>query len=416
MISRQLLYEFAPWEAEAYDRQRIYAGYRLTASADRLDAYSDHSFRHVTEVMENCEMLFSVLRPWLKTRFGGAEPEAMLDELMVAAKLHDVRMGGDDAEFRLLGEIDDLCHRLAGENDWSDLPERVDRLIGAANDAAIFPESEHIFRALAAARRSPVAGLWADARAALSDFHDRVKDSIRRRHAPAGGKWVIDRAERVRGRYGEGLNLSAVALLIALHSTSSTHCTVVAADDPSARAVIRDFVDAILPDEEQEGALEDGFIRRLTAMAAVLRLADTRRDGPRLHTLGGFPIEPAFDGVCWTARVVKPGGVEEIPERLAHEILLSEACTRFGEVTLADFDGWVLGHAMTLDHWSDPGVCDAFARRRLPSYLSEIRTGELGGMENCIIVTLPGASARDRSRIGARFGELGGEIRIVVRS
>lgn len=415
MISREKIERFQPELAALYRRQEQISYRELRGAADELDCYSCHSLPHIEEVMEQCDALFHDLAPWLRAAVPGADPDWMYAHLMLGAKYHDVGMSGTDAQFALLGAVDDLQIWLGGRPlSPSRFQQRCDAVCRMAAEAGIDSRALRDFAYWCA--RSDAQERLPRLRRALTDAHDDIKREMRVRHALISGRYVLSHMEELRAAYREGVNWPCVALLAAMHSDMSAVCTRVAwAGEDAAR--LREYaVELLAPwigEERARRYAEGGVLERIVPLAAVLRLADTRRDGARLRALDGQPLRCGLSGRGDVLlRKGEGGAARQIPVQLAFEILAAEASTRFGPVRATNLGGgrWRIEHEITLVHAENPELRRMFVSRRLASYAGELRTGAMAaelGFEHVLAIRLEGCGAEERGRILAAWNEVG---------
>ena len=389
----EALFRFAEDEQRAYREQRDLSRYRAAGAEDMLDDYSDHGEHHVAEVMEQCALLWEALRPWLLAQ-GCTSPAAwQRSHLLLGAKYHDIGMRGSEARRALLRETDLL---LARRPEPAELRALAERARQAGIDCRAARELGEM------GRRSLLKSNWARLGA---DLHEEIKQQIRRRHALESGEWIAARRSELLERYGADTDVAAVALLAALHSGRFQGAErVVLGDDADGRAVaafMRDFVQAHFPGE----ALSEARRREVVCLAALLRLADTRRSGSRMYAIDGARLRFQEEG--GRLRAVRDYGdrQREIAGPVSHGILLGELAAEFGGVRLEKRDGgWLLTHEVTLRHAEDPGVREAFFTGRQESYLNELRTGMLDpryGVAHRFRIHLEGLCAGEADQVAA---------------
>ena len=386
MIPHWKMYTFTPQEAAEYDLQGELRQYRVLGAPDMLDLYSNHSQDHVREVMEQCDVLLTGFADWLAVNLPGTDPDWMHDHLLLAAKLHDIGMCGTEPLRQVLQATDSL-HSLVtagGENPSRAMASSLRDLRSAQDDPRLgLPSTGDIHRML----MDP--GTPRDTLlSALADYHEQIKRAIRRQHAENSGRWVLSHLEELRAHYGPSVDFVTVGALAALHSSSSLEdaCIVLQGEDGErVRHHLRQLITQEVSAEEAARITTGEAFRRVVYLSALLRLADTRRQGSRLT---------AMDGARLVCRIVnghlrlyrEQGGIrEEIPLRMSYEILASEAMTGFGPVTaFPNADGtWHIRHEMTLHHAEIPAVGDLFARSRLKTYAGEIDTAMLNYPLGC---------------------------------
>lgn len=381
MIPHETLFTFSPEEEAQYTLQVTLQQRQLLSAPDALDSYSCHSQPHVLEVMEQCHLLLDAFMPWLRTQLPGVSADWMRDQLLLAAKLHDIGMCGTESLRALLLATDRLYTLLSAS--------------GPQPQELIAP---YLHTVLAEAEASRLTNrTWRDIRRwsedvpknearllrALLEYHEDVKSAIRKRHAENSGRFILSHLDALSERYGPSADLLSVAALAALHSSSSMADACIVPDGEhvdSIRRHIRTMVAQERSEPEADRITQEEPFRCVIALAALLRLADTRRSGSRLCSMDQTPIvcQVAPDGAI---RLYKRshGVPEPIPGRIAHTILASEALTEFGSVSaLPVSDGtWHIRHEITLRCAGFPEIRDLFARSRLQSYAEEIDTGAL---------------------------------------
>ena len=388
---RDKLFVFTADERELYRRQRDLGEYRLAGAEDALDEYSDHGVLHVAEVMEQCEELLATTAPWL-CRMGCEGDSAFRRKtLLLAVKYHDVGMCGTDAMRELLFRTDAARGRCSAIVDGTALRPSLAPVFEAAGAASFDCRELRDLEYLAAHRLSVPEG-----ERLLGALHDRVKAAIRRNHALESGIWMAAHREALAAQYGPDVDPARAALIAALHSGVFCGGERVAIGDSrdaaSFLSFCRIFLEKYCPEAASLCARDDA-IREIACLATILRLADTRRSGDRLRAIGGARLEPRDTEEGF--RVVKIHGdrlrASTVP--LAGEILLGEACTRFGPVRLCGEGGFTMIHPLRVRHADRQAALDAFLETRLPSYWEEIVTGLFApeyGMRHTVAVRLEG--------------------------
>lgn len=384
MIDDKVLLSFSEREADTYKRQSEYGYFELPEADDLLDIYSCHSEEHVLEVIEQSRSLYHALLPLMEQFAPGINDIQMEYNLLVAAKLHDISMGGSRKEIALLDAADSLQEWLRSDQLKSvrDLRRRSMHLKSRAEENVMTQGEYKRISALLSMERLERENCEA-LEDALTAYHDEIKTYIRKHHAPSGGRWVFEHAAEILERYGTNLDLKIVVLLICLHSTSSTAVDAIscAGDDSEKKTceVIREFMAPYLTIYEMEQIMETGYFKKVIWLASVLRLADTRRQGRQIRTidLKELTYRLCEDGTADLYRMM-PWGPERITNHMAHSILLSECCTDFGEISVSQNKGrWTVRHDMIMHDAQNPEIREQFEQWRLRSYAGEVDTGAL---------------------------------------
>lgn len=378
MIPAHKLFAFTPEEDAQYTLQVTLQQRRLLGAPDALDLYSCHSQPHVLEVMEQCEMLLDAFLPWLREKLPGTSPAWMRDHLLLSAKLHDIGMCGTESLRALLSATDKLHTLLSSPGQESPaLTAPYLRIMEAeapraGMDNPTWRQTLHLART-------------ADEKALLStlaEYHEQIKQAIRKQHAANSGRYILAHADEFSGHYGPELDMTAVAVLAALHSSSSLDKANIVPEGAHYLR-IREHIHRMVTQErspaEADRITADAPFRRIIHLAALLRLCDTRRSGSRLTNMDQSRLVCEVTGRQARLYKEKNGLREAIPLRASYEILTSEALTEFGPVTAhPNADGtWHIRHEMTLHHAELPDMLDIFARSRLRTYANEIDTGAL---------------------------------------
>jgi len=384
MIDDKVLLFFSEKEADTYKRQTEYGYFELPEADDLLDVYSCHSEEHVLEVIRQSRSLYHELLPLLEQLAPGIDDIQMEESLLVAAKLHDISMGGSRKEIALLDAADSLQEWLRSDQLKSarELRRRSVQLKRLAEDTRMVQgryEKILPFLSMERLERNSCECL----EDTLAAYHDEIKTYIRKHHAPSGGRWIFNHAAEILERYGTELDLKIVVLLVCLHSTSSTAVDAIscAGDDneEKTREVIREFMSPYLTRYEMEQIMETGYFRKVICLASVLRLADTRRQGKLIKTidLKELTYRLCEDGTADLYRMMS-WGPERITNRMAHSILLSECCTDFGEISVSQNKGrWTVKHDIRIHDAQNPEIRKLFGQWRLRSYAGEVDTGAL---------------------------------------
>ncbi|MBR3764907.1 MAG: hypothetical protein IKK57_10220 [Clostridia bacterium] len=378
MIPHDKLFSFTPAEDAQYTLQITLQQSRLLGAPDALDLYSCHSQPHVLEVMEQCGMLLDAFLPWLQEKLPGVSPAWMRDHLLLSAKLHDVGMCGTPALRALLTATDSLHTLLCTPGQESPAMLRPYLRVLEAEGPRAALNTPAWQQALT------LAGTGDEGRcaAALAEYHEQIKQAIRKQHAANSGRYILAHADELSAHYGPAIDMTAVAVLAALHSSSSLDkASIVPAGKhyDAIREHIRRMVTQERSAAEAERITADDTFRRLIHLAALLRLCDTRRSGSRLTNMDQSRLVCEVTGGQARLYKEKSGLREAVPLRTSYEILVSEALTEFGPVTAhPNADGtWHIRHEMTLRHAELPDMLDVFARSRLRTYANEIDTGAL---------------------------------------
>ncbi len=378
MIPEEILLSFSEREKDMYGRQCEYGYFELAEAKDLLDIYSCHSEPHILEVIEQCRLLYEALLPLFNQ---SGLTEQIPDELLLAAKLHDICMGGNRTEIYLIDAADNMYQYLrAGGMKKDELKVKGTELMRLAEESGI---TEGIYREIRALLSLDLPDIkkFRQLENALGIYHDEIKNYIRKHHAPAGAAWVFKHAAEILERYGMDLDLPLTAALILLHSTSSTAVDVIScAKDENERLtkkVICDFMKRYLTSYEMEQILEEKYYKKMIYLASILRLADTRRQGNRMQMIDRRELKYQLcsDGTADIYRMM-PWGPERITKRITHSVLLSECCTGFGALTLRQKgNGWILMHELILNDAKNQEIRELFERWRLTSYITEVDTG-----------------------------------------
>ena len=379
MIPADKLFSFSPEEDAQYTLQLSLQLNRLLGAPDLLDLYSCHSQPHVLEVMEQCSMLLDALLPWLQEKIPGTSRAWMRDHLLLSAKLHDIGMCGTASLRTLLKATDKLYTLLSA-------PGQADPALTAPYLRVLEAEAHH------AGMDNPtwqqVLELYRSAAgqktltAALAQYHEQVKMAIRKQHAANSGRYILAHADEFSAHYGPEIDMIAVAVLAALHSSSSLDKANIVPEGRHYECIrehIREMVTRERSAAEAERITADAPFRRIVYLAALLRLCDTRRSGKRLTNMDQSRLVCEVTGREARLYKEKSSLREPIPVRASYEILVSEALTEFGPVTAhPNADGtWHIRHEMTLHHAELPDMLDIFAHSRLRTYANEIDTGAL---------------------------------------
>ncbi len=382
-MTNERLYTFTLEETALYNLQTELHTYRLRQSVDTLDGYSCHSQPHVLEVMDETEKLFTALEPWLMEE-PDAMPAALVhQQLLLAAKLHDIGMCGTP-EMRDMLKLADEAYQTVEAGQTGAVQGIIRRVVDAAEKAGMRTRAAH--ELLYGQREAGQAGLLG----MLARLHDEVKTGIRKVHARTGGRYVLSHRAQFIEAYGSEVDWTEIALLVALHAGGSMQRVDQPEADNFTRQYIRELLETYAP-EETERILRPDALRRLFRKAAIVRLADTRRSGSRMQMLdhSTVAVEKAPDG---TLRLYSENNSVRQPMtyRLSAEILLAEVCVEFGGFQLQkDENGWLLCHDLLLKHADVEQVRRLFADRRMDSYCDELLTGMLSpalGMRHRLVI------------------------------
>lgn len=378
MLTTEQLRTFTAAEDERYTLQVTLQRSRILGAADSLDLYSCHSQPHVLEVMEQCDKLLTAFAPWLKEKVPGVSPAWMRDQLLLAAKLHDVGMCGTDVMRDLLAATDGLYALLcADQMDAAVMHPYLAVLRTRARDAALTTDTWMELVRLAA---DPV-GHARLMLPVLAAYHEEIKSAIRKQHAANSGRYILSHAEEIAAHYGPDIDVATVAALAALHSSSSLDKANIVPDGEHydlIREHIRNMVQTHLSAAEAARITDHTHFRRIVHLAALLRLCDTRRSGSRLTNMDQARLVCEVREGRPSLYKEKDGLREVIPLRSSFEILASEALTEFGPVTInRTTQGWHIRHEITLHHAEVDDLRAIFASSRLKSYANEINTGAL---------------------------------------
>ncbi len=383
MIPETILLSFNEIEQDTYNRQGEYGYFKLDRTKDALDIYSCHSQPHVLEVITQSRELYQALCPLLKSINPEWIQESVLEALLTAAKLHDISMGGNPKELRLLDAVDSMYEWLKSDclKCSRDLRKRGEEIKYWAEKTQITQGKYRELEALLSIMRLDEQNCR-KLDDTLEIYHDEIKTFIRKHHAPSGAKWVFKHATQVLKRYGLHLDLNLIAALICLHSTSSTPVDAISCagdkKEEMTRQVLWNFMKDYLMPYELEEFFEEKSYKKIIYLASILRLADTRRQGDRAKTidLKELQYQLCEDGTADLYRMM-PWGPERITDRLAHSILLSECCTRFEPVFLQrrHHECYTLVHKITLCDAQNKEICEQFFTWRLYSYVKEVDTG-----------------------------------------
>lgn len=380
-----MLNQFTAEENRCYNRQTEYLYFDLPIAQDSLDDYSCHSQAHVLEVASQCSRMAEWFQGWLCERgLAQTDPSSWKKDLELAAKLHDIGMCGTDLVIGLLDTVDELYERICSEEDekeaeWKKL---VARIVTMSEQAGLQTPAFHKIEALIVSTSRNRMKLVEQ----LAIYHDEIKSHIRKHHAPTSGKWIFHHAAKILESDGEDCDIELIAILATLHSTSSTAIEHILGDGKEAddtRQYLEEYLKEFLNPDEYKTITRTSKMKQITALASILRLADTRRSGAKLQTLDKRCLEYKVnqDG---TADLYKkmPWGLERVTNRVAHEILLAEAATEFGLILVKKTNCWQAVHEIFLKDADNEEICRLFSSQRLYSYIKEIDTAEFAQSEN----------------------------------
>ncbi len=380
---------FHAFEDEQYRRQKCFLDYKLFAAEDALDFYSNHAQLHIEEVMEQCAVLFYAMEEWIRARIPQADMQCLFKHLLTAAKLHDIRMAPTPQQMDLLAATDDMyAVTAAGRTDLPALRGLCQKLVDTAERAGR-KDDKHI-KVISAICEMPVIRRegWKKLSAELIAEHDDVKQFVRKNHAPLGGLYVLDHAQEIRAYYGEELDITLVAVLVCLHSTSSTGCDAIGYDNEKLRADTIANIRTLLNQRGIEMPCSAEWLNTAVTLASLLRLADTRRSGLRLKSIDDAHLFYQASNGRAELYVDRNGTVQRITNRAAHNILLSECITDFGSVHLVHRNHeWEMQHSLQVRDWQQEELRNLLIQYRLGSYINELATAELSpdnGMKHLI--------------------------------
>ena len=304
---------------------------------------------------------------------------SLLKHLLTAAKLHDICMAPTRQQIELLSATDEMYALIVGgKREPSALRLGCRRLADAAEGVG-WAEDRGI-KLICTICGMPVISdeAWKRLPFELAAEHDAVKQCVRKNHAPMGGLYVLDHAERIQTVYGSDLDVKLVATLVCLHSTSSSGCAAIGYDDSKLRQKTAACIRDMLVQREMEIPDDAAWLNKAVTLASLLRLADTRRSGTRLTAIDEARLfYETRDGKV-ELFVERNDMLQRITDRSAREILLSESCTEFGEVRLSNNSAeWEITHRLRVRGWQQKELRNLFCDQRLKSYIREIVTAEL---------------------------------------
>ena len=394
------LLDFHEWEVEQYGRQKLFSRHKLFVAEDAMDLFSNHAQTHVAEVMEQCRGMYLALKGWIEERLPRCDHRVLLKHLLTAAKLHDICMGPSEEMMQCLTLADRMYEKVISGGGVA--AESV--LLEQAAEKAGLSGSKRL-KLIGILSRSAAPGQEARKKLgdALAAFHDESKRFVRKNHAPLGALFVLDHAEAVKKSYGKETDIAMVASLVMLHSTSSGDCRVVGYDNESARSDTARCIDATLRRRGWERPQDERWLKTTATLAAILRLADTRRSGRRIRTIDDVKLEYRVTGDGAELYMERNGYAERISKRQTHDILVAECCTEFGEIRAEKNGGeWEIIHRLEVSDWQNEEIWNLFRQSRLATYIKEIMTAELSvknGIKHRIIVRLLGGNEQRKKNI-----------------
>lgn len=376
--------QFTAEENRCYNRQAEYPYFDLPIAQDSLDDYSCHSQAHVLEVAAQCGKMAEWFQEWLYERGVSKTNTSWKKDLEIAAKLHDIGMCGTGLLIELLDTVDELCERICSEEAPKETVRKklMAKIENVSEQVNLQTSSYHKIQAFIANPSKNRMKLVEQ----LAVYHDEIKSYIRKHHAPISGKWIFQHAAQILETYGDDRDIELIAILATLHSTSSTDIEHITSDGDNAKETkqyLSEYLKEFLNPEEYRNIIKDSKIRQITALASILRLADTRRSGAALQTLDKRCLEYKVnhDG---TADLYKkmPWGLERVTNRTAHEILLAEAATEFGSIIVTRTNCWHAVHEILVKNADNVEIGRLFSSQRLYSYVKEIDTAEFAQSKN----------------------------------
>lgn len=370
----QELKRFSPEEQAEYQLQIDVLCRCLPDSGDKLVGYTSHSLPHIREVMEETEKLFNAMNPWLETFIPAGRLDTAMRHLLLAAKFHDTGMAGTPEARQLLEVIDSLYY-LVG-NSTACRPDRIKTEYARLSAAAKAASMETAWLG-AVVHTLPDGGAASQQlKKVLCAYHDEVKKKIRDRHAETSGRYILAHREELSARYGDSYDWAEIALLAALHSNSSRdHIDVKALNGQLSREYCQAFLRTYGTTEDVERLCGNAGLLRIFAEVTILRLADARRSGKNLCMLDGSPVQvEKTPGGRFVLLQVRHGVRETLSFNDSQEILLSEACCNFGDVTLhgSETVGWTVTHEMRVKFCEDETMRHLFRDLRLSVYIDEL--------------------------------------------
>ena len=400
---RDELFSWSEEERRMYLMQRELSGHQIPRAEDSLDYYSDHGLFHVEEVMEQCTLLLQAMAPWLGRILENRDSRWAGTHLLLGAKLHDIGMCGTEAMRTLLAKTDGAYTALSGgvlsPVAFSAFGEMLDQARSSGFSCRALRDLSYWM-----GHRTLQMG---QVKEKLCQVHEEIKREIRRTHAVVSGDWILAHKDAMRARYGPKVNTFAVSLLAALHSGSFEGSRRAVLGEGWEAEAVRAFAVSLaarhgVPWPGNEA--NDEVFRDVVRLAALLRLADTRRSGDRMHSIDGAALTLRLGPD--SLQVVRLYGSQErvIPLTQANWILGGELCTRFGNVELSG--GRFMTHRLILPQGRDPRVRDVFLNQRVRSYWHELTTSLFApefGMRHRLVVDVPGLSGMEAESIRAEW-------------
>ena len=387
-----MIWTFSQAEKEMYIKQRDLCNFRMAQAEDALDYYSDHGLDHVHEVMEQSELLFEALRAWISELAPGEKPDRLKTHLLLGARLHDIGMCGTEPMRVLLAATDRAHAAVVGASSRSAVEQALQDMLDASKTA------DFSCRAIRDAEYALRHRNWQNAALAqkLCDVHEDVKKQIRKSHAANSGEWILDNREMLSSLFGRSVNLFLLALLAAFHSGSSLGSRRVIPGQSEDAVLVRRYAQELAERHDipwREGSeASDSVLHSAIVLTPLLRLADNRRSGDRLHSLDGAPLKLSLNPEGMEVVRVYEGLERPVTVPLGKEILAGELCTRFGGVRLSrEGNDWLLTHEFTLLYTDREQMRGIMIGRRLPNYSSELTTSLFGpdcGMKHCLSLKL----------------------------
>ena len=372
------IWTFSPEEKAEYEKQVKVLCQKLPDSEDRLNTYTCHSIPHVQEVMQETELLFQAMGPWIQTYIPQNRMEWARIHLILSAKLHDIGMAGTE-NMRSLLDLTDELYLLADKTceRKSNIREKCGLLLQLAEiENMETDQCRLIGHSMPDGAISPT-----QLKKTLAGYHDEIQKRIRERHAETSGRYILAHQEELSARYGKNIDTGVIALLAALHSNSSRDSI-----DPNAlnsslsKEYCGQFIRMFSTEEESKRLCSPGMLTMVFALATLLRLADARRSGSKMCMMDLAPIfVDRTPGGRFILCKDNHGVREKLPFDKSREILLAEACNDFGSVELSGdkMNGWHLVHEMKLKYASEAEIRDLFKNVRIPTYISELTSALL---------------------------------------
>ncbi len=367
-------------EEEIYNLQIKILGRKLVGSDDGLSDFTCHSIPHIREVMEQCDMLFSVMQNWLIEEIGFSEEDlpSAKKHLMLAAKFHDIGMAGTKSLRDLLIHVDKMYYSYL--NPSFDLKEMHSRLTAefkrlvetAENDISGWDRKSKLYDDRLYGRILGSDPYCENMTGLISKYHDMVQKTIRASHGESSFRWIIENKKKLADRYGNDLNWEFIALLAGLHTNSFLSHT-----DPEGKPhSCGEYCDKLCKLMEIHPVfLEDPKeFNHFQALAGILRLGDQRRSGSRARSLmqKNIQIIKKMDGkLC--AAFENDGSWYYLQTKKANDIILSEQLNEFKKVVLEkNNDCWQMTHHMIYTTYDQMDTRKILLTNRIPSYTEEI--------------------------------------------